>query len=131
MSVFAVLCCVLILGACDQGATAPTASLNADFTLAPGQTVTIESTATTVHFDRVVQDSRCPTDVQCIRAGEAIVRIVVKSSSGAQDYELNSERREPVHRDDLTITLVEVKPPRVSTRPIAPDEYRVTLRVTK
>ena len=131
MPVFTVLCCLLVLGSCGQSATAPTASLDADFVLAPGQSAAIESTGTTVQFQKVVQDSRCPTNVQCVRAGEAIVRITVKSSSGTKDYDLDSDKREPVHHDDLTIALVKVTPYPATNRPIAAEDYRATFRVTK
>ena len=33
-------------------------------------------------FLRVVQDSRCPKNVQCIRAGDAVVQFAAKSAEG-------------------------------------------------
>jgi hypothetical protein len=37
----------------------------------------------------------------------------------------------PVQHDDFTISLVQVAPYPFSARPIQPDEYRVTLKVTR
>ena len=37
---------------------------------------------TTVRFDKVVEDSRCPTSVDCVWAGQAIVRLTVSKEQG-------------------------------------------------
>ncbi len=131
MPVLAALCCVLWLAACKESVIGPPPPLNRDFTLAPRQVATIESTDATIQFRRVLSDSRCPADVSCVRAGEAIVLITVKSSGGVRDYELRSDARQATQHEDLTITLVQVSPYPVSTRTIGPDDYRATFRVAR
>jgi hypothetical protein len=125
------LCYVLLFSACKEDLTGPTPPLNSDFTLAPRDVATIESTDATIRFHRVLSDSRCPADVNCVRAGEAIVLITVKSLRGVQDYELRSDARQPTQHDGLTITLVHVSPYPVSTQTIRPDAYRATFRVAR
>jgi hypothetical protein len=131
MRFLATLCCVLVVSACKEELTGPTPPLNSDFTLAPRQVATIDSTDATIQFHRVLSDSRCPADVTCVRAGEAIVLITVKSPRGVQDYELRSDAREPTQHHDLTIRLREVSPYPVSTQTIGADDYRATFRVAR
>ena len=44
--------------------------LGTQFTLAPSQTARIDSESMTIKFIGETQDSRCPTGVECIRAGD-------------------------------------------------------------
>jgi len=53
------------------------ATLAEPFTLKPGELARIASEQAQVRFDRVVADSRCPRDVQCVTAGQATVRLRV------------------------------------------------------
>lgn len=45
--------------------------------------------ATTLTFERVVSDSRCPKDVQCIWAGEVTIALRLKSPAGSDTFELS------------------------------------------
>ena len=45
--------------------------------------------------------------------------------------ELHTGDMQPVRHDELTIHLVQLAPYPFSSRPFTPDEYRVTLRVTR
>ncbi len=64
--------------------------LGRDFRLDEGQTAEVQGTALVVTFTRLVGDSRCPTNVTCIQAGEATVAIKVQSLSGPQSFELTT-----------------------------------------
>lgn len=116
-------------GACDESPTGP--SLNEEFTLAPGEAVTIPEAGLRVRFDGVDGDSRCPADVVCVQGGDAVVRITVSDRATAWHYELHTGDMAPVTHDALTIGLVQLQPYPFSSRTIEPDEYRVTLTVTK
>jgi hypothetical protein len=127
--------CVLVfclaVAACDS-ATSPTVPLNQDFTLAPGETAAVADAGVAIRFDAVENDSRCPADAICIQGGDAIVRIAVIAVHGqSQEYQLHTGNLQPVQYGSLTIALVQVSPYPFSSRPIRPEEYRVTLRVTK
>lgn len=67
---------ILILGlatgltACARQPASVTAELDKAFILEPGQTAVLNSDDLTVKFVKIVSDSRCPTGVQCIWAGE-------------------------------------------------------------
>jgi hypothetical protein len=110
---------------------APTTPLNTEFTLARGEAAMIEDTSTEVRFNGVTNDSRCPADVFCVTGGDAHVNIRVTSGIGTREYVLHTGDMKPVTHDTLTIHLVQVSPYPFSSRTIGPDEYRVTLRVTR
>jgi hypothetical protein len=61
---------------------APGASLGVPLTLAGGQSVRVD-TGLTITFQAVLEDSRCPTDVDCVWAGRAKVAFQVEAPGQA------------------------------------------------
>lgn len=55
------------------------APVGAEFGIRPGQTADIDNGALRLTFTRVADDSRCPRDVQCVRAGEAKVELAARA----------------------------------------------------
>lgn len=120
-----------MLSACLKS-TDPSDPQHQAFTLAPGELATTKDSAIRIQFEGVLSDSRCPIDVVCIQAGDAVVKIHVQSrDSQEQSYELHTSDLQPVAHDGAKITLVQLMPYPVSSRTIAPDEYRATLLVTE
>lgn len=110
----------------------PTAGLNENFVLAPGETAKVSGADVNIRFVGVERDSRCPADVICIQAGDAIVRVeVLSSTGGAKSYDLHTANSQPVRHGDVSITLVELAPYPLASRPTQPGDYRATLRVTR
>jgi hypothetical protein len=130
--ILAAACCLLIATACaEKSPVAPTVPLNQRFTLAPGQSVQVES-AFQLEFVGVPGDSRCPADVVCIWAGDAVVQVRVIDASQA-NYELHTgdaTRSAAVH-GQARIELLELQPYPFSSRTIAPEDYRATLTVQR
>lgn len=64
------------------GCAAPADEVNLDqqFTLSPGQKATVVGENLTIKFIKVTGDSRCPTGVQCIQAGDAKSQIQITYS---------------------------------------------------
>jgi len=58
------------------------AGLDEPVSLRKGQWASFTKRPLEMAFLRVVQDSRCPRNVQCIRAGEAVVQFQAKSAEG-------------------------------------------------
>lgn len=131
MPLVVVLCLALAAAACDESVTGPTVPLNTEFTLAPGESATIERADLEVRFDRVTGDSRCPIDAVCIQGGSAAVHITAVSTGAPRQYQLMTGDMKPVRHDDNTIAIVDLTPYPFSTRTIQQDEYRVTLKVTR
>jgi len=65
---------VLLIPLSSGCANVAKASLNSQFTLAPGQTVRIQSESMDIKFIGVTGDSRCPRGVECIWAGQVTLR---------------------------------------------------------
>ena len=125
---------LLILGASACASpTAPGDPIDARIVLSPGQTSPIEGVSSSIRFQGVLGDSRCPGDAICIQGGDALVRIdVIPSFGAASTYDLHTGSMRPVRHQDLTIELVELQPyPFGSLPPIGPSDYRATLRVTR
>jgi len=56
--------------------------------LRPGQSVSLD-VATTLQYVRLVSDSRCPVDAQCIWAGEATIELILESGKEKQTFTLS------------------------------------------
>jgi len=128
---------LLFLAACASGGsnapTPPTPALNEEFTLAPGQTAAVNGTNLRLTFDRVSEDSRCPTDVNCFWEGDAVVVLRVRVEGEETTREVHTQggasRSRNARAGDYVVTLVRLEPAPRSTGAIEPSAYRATLRV--
>jgi hypothetical protein len=59
--------------------------LGQPFGLAIGQTATVAETGLQVGFQRVLEDSRCPTQVNCVWAGRVTVELQVQAPNEAAE----------------------------------------------
>lgn len=57
-----------------------------------------------VRPDRVIEDSRCPADVQCIQAGRLVVRATVLGGGWSKEMDLTLGTPVPVADGMLTLT---------------------------
>lgn len=111
-----------------KSSTSPSA-LNQPTELAPGQSAQVG--ALKVTFTGVLSDSRCPVDVVCVWAGDAVARLEVSQPQGSVEArELHTLENQPVTYGSFRIALVRLDPEARSTRPIAPEAYRLVVRVT-
>ena len=75
--------------------------------------------------DRVIEDSRCPVDVQCVWAGRLVVRATVMGGGWSRQIDLTLGM--PVNVADGALTLVAASPAqRVDARPAKDSAYRFT-----
>jgi len=85
----------LLLAACAISPAASGARAVADgssFPLAAGETVTLPDRGR-LRYDRIVNDSRCPPDVQCVWAGDAEVAFTWTPAGGkAETFSLHTGR---------------------------------------
>jgi hypothetical protein len=106
------------------------ASLDQDIQLAPGNRAVFGEQKLDVEFVRVVEDSRCPTDVTCVWAGEVKVQLSTRiGAAEAVPHEIVAGQQATV--GDFRLVVVQVQPEKVSTHEISPEEYRVTLKVAR
>lgn len=103
------------------------------FELSAGQEARIQGTPIAVRFVRVAEDSRCPIDVNCVWAGNAVVKISLSSSDGNGSESSLNTTLEPksIYYGGYTIKLIDLKPaPRSGTK-IPPATYLAILEASK
>src|SRR5215831_2036359 len=84
--IIGVLLIAAIPGFTCHKSSSPRADLGAPIVLRPGQWVSFtHRLPLELAFLRVVGDSRCPVDAQCVTAGQAVVQFAGKSSEGGFD----------------------------------------------
>jgi len=134
-------CCALLLSlslagglaACGSpaaNAPAPPLELDVEGTMAAGATIAVKGTDVQVTFVGVGADSRCPTDVSCVWAGEVTVKLAVRIGSAAAVEREVLERRSAVI-EPYRLTVTSVRPEPVSSKKLAPSDYRITVIVVK
>ena len=85
-----------------------------------------------VQFTSVENDSRCPADVTCVRAGEAFVRLKVTVGQAVpQDYSLEMVPggQESVDIGDYIITVLELRPDPPPAGGLSQDQYEILVRI--
>jgi hypothetical protein len=137
----AALLFVLILAACttQSGPQLPEADVfvNAgqQFALRVGQTAGVGTSQAIalVRFNGVIQDSRCPVDVECVTAGSATVLLSVQTALNVHDVsmEVPPEGAVELIVDELTVTAIGVRPNAQQGVTVDPLDYIVGLTVTE
>jgi hypothetical protein len=118
---------VVALAACGRDGSA--ATLDAPIQLAPGQPAVFKDQNLKVQIVDIA-DSRCPTDVTCLWAGEARVRLTIQSEGKASEHEIKEFQKGAL--DGYVFEILEVLPARGrEAQRIAPADYRVTLKVAR
>lgn len=77
----------------------------------------------------ILEDSRCPKDVQCIQAGT--VRVQLERTRGASTATSNQAIGSVLVTSAERITFVGVSPDKISTKTIASGQYELTFKVEK
>lgn len=127
---------VLALGfitGCWHGPTDPSGpSLDERFILQVGESEVLRGEPVRVRFERIIEDSRCPIDVVCVVAGEAIGEFEIRVGGAAPvTVEISTDPRGSVVVGGYRFTLVGMSPlPRSNIR-IDPRQYRAELVVTR
>lgn len=103
------------------------------FVLAGGQEATVEGTDLRLRFADVLEDSRCPTQVDCVWTGQARIAVDLASGTAQQSVEftLNPAPGQAVQVDaqGYTVTLETLDPYPATPDPIPFEDYRATLTV--
>ena len=129
----------------SAGCTQPAAGDgNTTFTLKAGESELVPAAGINITFVGISADSRCPTGVACIRAGEAKVWIKaakIPNSNGtiySSEFEMASGAGLPIDEKNLSdidgryaLRLLEVKPYPAAGSPIPAYDYSVTLELKR
>lgn len=119
---------VLVAGC--AAATEPGTGPDGDVQVRLGEQVVLDRGRLTVGFQEVPSDSRCPVDVQCVHAGEAVVTLAV-AETGRQPAVL--ALRTVAGKDTATYGAYRIELRSLDPKPrqggTVPETPYVTLRV--
>ena len=140
---------LLLLTACQSATSAPTISAETDseFTLAIGQSASIENAGLTVQLGNILSDNRCPSDVECVESGAVTLTISVqKDSASPSEFTLetftDNNGLAPIRHFEGMIESVEYEGYLIQVKSILPypaqsfgeikdTDYRVSFLVTE
>jgi hypothetical protein len=108
-----------------------TGDVGETFELRVGQTARVGTAGLLVGFRGVAQDSRCPVDVTCVWSGDAQLQVAVtvgRMAWSSLELHTHVEPRSARFREH-TISVLGLTPEPRENRPIARQDYVVTLRV--
>lgn len=94
--------------------------------LAVGQTKRIGGV--TITLNSVVQDSRCPVDVECIEAGAITTNVTFATATDTETFNMPSDEV-PRPFGAFQVSIVKIAPERVSRSETPQDAFRITFRV--
>jgi len=109
-------------------------ALGQEVTLSAGQSAGITGENVTFRFERVTEDSRCPTGVVCIWAGQVSCLVQVVDASGTQTMVLTAGglTGDPGKTSYKNYALAfRVEPYPEAGKQIAAEEYRLRLTISK
>ncbi|HYV97784.1 MAG TPA: hypothetical protein VE967_10040 [Gemmatimonadaceae bacterium] len=109
----------------------PVAPLNTEFSVRPGGRVRIRETGAYVVFTRVAEDSRCPAGVQCMRAGNAVVELLLIAHGDTARIELGTARGSQETISGDYIVRLGGLGPLPSTSPIEQSAYIASVTVQR
>ena len=118
------------LARCAGGSTgtAVCARLGEEFDLRINETAYVADTRLSIHVVAVPEDSRCPTDVVCVWAGNARVSLALREGTNAAGGDVNSTvQPRAVTRFGYTVELIDVRPGPVSGQPLPMEAYIIRL----
>jgi len=104
-----------------------------ELTLGYGEEKSVGGSVLRVAFVRVVEDSRCPVDVVCVWAGNALVELGIRMGMGPTFPLQINTTLEPRFADwnDVRVTIVELLPQPREGDPPRPESYTVKIRLER
>ena len=81
-----------------------------------------------ITLNKIIQDSRCPVDVQCIQAGKVVADVTLQSDTDKKTVEISSGSEESFF-DSYKISLEDVSPSRNSKTELNLKDYKLTFKV--
>jgi hypothetical protein len=112
--------------------------LNEAFALAGGQDAVIAGEGLRIHFDEVLEDSRCPARVECVWTGQARIAVIVQPLEGPPKtlaFNTNPAPGQNVQTaqvGEYVIKLASLEPyPQTPDDAIPLEQYKATLEVVK
>jgi hypothetical protein len=102
------------------------------FTLGVGKQKTSKKSKLKIKFLEVTEDSRCPTGVNCIWAGNAKVKVQISNAYRSEIFEINTDldSKRAVF-DGWSIRIDNLTPYPHSDKTLDPKSYKVTFGILR
>ncbi len=102
--------------------------------LKPGQSAADTQRGVEITFVKVLEDSRCPQGMLCIRAGDVQVLLEVRQGTESSQYtltlgDLSDGSINAITVASYQVTLIQVTPFRQISQTIDPASYEITLDI--
>jgi hypothetical protein len=108
------------------------AALGQEFTLPAGKTANFESESLEIKFEEVTTDSRCAKGVECIWAGEAQCRMLMKVMGSPAETVLTQQGGDTTTDYFIQYKIrFKLEPYPEAGKTIAPSDYKLVMTVTK
>lgn len=108
------------------------AQTNQKITVQINHQKTLAKNKLTIKFVSLLEDSRCPIDTNCIRAGNAKIKIALKKGGAAKTFELSTnDQPQTVSFSGYTIKLTDVNPKPATNIRINRNGYEAIFNVSK
>jgi hypothetical protein len=119
----------------DNAADKAAATSNTEsISLEVGESIEVPALRVTIGFDTVLEDSRCPVDVECVWEGNARVGLQLVSDELYEDIELNTAEQggaTTYSHNGYAVSIEKLEPRPTSTTPIDSKLYHLTLKIRK
>jgi hypothetical protein len=128
LRVFAVVAGVLACASVDNLIVAEPGTA---FSLPLGRTATVSGSGSRVTFLQVSEDSRCPTSVVCVWAGDARIRVIVSRAGRGEESQILSlsQPNNEARIGNLVVRFVNLAPYPETPDPNTPRAYVAELVV--
>ncbi|MFX0123604.1 MAG: hypothetical protein ACFFAE_08165 [Candidatus Hodarchaeota archaeon] len=115
-----------------QTTEANSAEINTEISLHIGESVIIKDHGIKLKFVDVLEDSRCPSDVECVWEGTVSLMINIQHNSQALgNFILNSSNLYKTSFLGYYVKFIELEPYPISTEIIPKTSYRATFSVNE
>lgn len=124
--------CVLLFAGCSKTSKELNTSTGKQVELVPGQSASLSGEPLKVRFVEVVADSRCPTGVQCVWAGQASALVEFEYSGSKSSVVLTTLGSGPGKTDFNNYEIAfNVQPYPEAGKKIEKTAYRLQLTISK
>ena len=125
----------IVLSGCNSAHNATVdASLDSQFVLSPGQSASIPTESMNIKFIGVTQDSRCPTGVQCVQAGNVSCNVEI-TQYGTANRVLLTEAGGPgasqAYASQNYTLVFNISPYPEAGKTISKKDYRLSMTISK
>ncbi len=133
--IFSVLAFSFLFLGCIFQSSDVRSELGKEFSLKVNQSASIDSEGLTIKLLEIPNDSRCPSEVLCVWAGEVMAKLELKKGTNEALLQpvlgASADNRSEAEFDGYLIKLVSVDPYPKKAGSIPQSDYSVTLLVSK